>query len=459
MTEHRGTAEAADGLPVPQRYWAAIGIWLAISVAVLNGAMVNVALPTISAEMGVSAAVSTWAVTSYQVAVVMLLLPVAMLGEIVGYRRVFIGGVMLGAAAAVASALSHGLAGLAVARFLQGLGDAATMGINGALLRFTYPRSEIGRGIGYNALVVAVMAAAGPAIAAAILAVASWRWLFAIHVPFALLALLIGWRFLPRVPPGGHRFDFLSAACNAIAFGGLFLFLSDVVHGTLGVRAGAELVLGAGAAVILVQRSRGRARPMIPLDLLGVPLLRLSYVTSSCSFAALFTITISMPFVLQQRFGFSHVETGMFLTALSLGTAVGAPLAARLADRHSPALLCAVGLGLMAIGMLVLLLAPGAASPFYLAPPMALAGFGFGMFQTPNNRVMLTVAPPHRAGAAAGMLAIARLVGQTGGVLIVTLLFQTAGPASGVPLMVGLVLAVIAATASLRRTRHIGEAH
>jgi DHA2 family multidrug resistance protein-like MFS transporter len=149
----------------------------------------------------------------------------------------------------------------------------------------------------------------------------------------------------------------------------------------------------------------------------------------------------------------------MFLTALSLGTAVGAPLAARLADRHSPALLGAVGRGLMAIGMLVLLLAPGAASPFYLAPPMALAGFGFGMFQTPNNRVMLTVAPPHRAGAAAGMLAIARLVGQTGGVLIVTLVSPIMSGVGVLPLMVGLVLAVIAATASLRRTRHIGEAH
>ncbi|HEY0572268.1 MAG TPA: MFS transporter, partial [Enterovirga sp.] len=128
-----------DGLPVPQRYWAVLAIALAITMAVLDGAIANVALPTIARDLGIAPADAIWIVNAYQLAVVVSLLPLASLGEIVGYARVYLGGLALFTVASLACALSDSLVTLTLARILQGFGGAGIMAINGALVRYTYP--------------------------------------------------------------------------------------------------------------------------------------------------------------------------------------------------------------------------------------------------------------------------------------------------------------------------------
>src|SRR3954453_2282876 len=168
--------EHADGLPQPQRNQAVLTIALGIIMAVVDRAIANVGLATIAADPDASPAFSIWIVNGYQLAVTISLLPLASLGEIVGYRRVYVAGLVLFTFASAFCALSHTLPLLTIARILQGFGAAGILSVNSALVRFTYPHDQLGRGIGINAMVVAVSAAVGPTIAAGILAFGSWPW-------------------------------------------------------------------------------------------------------------------------------------------------------------------------------------------------------------------------------------------------------------------------------------------
>jgi DHA2 family multidrug resistance protein-like MFS transporter len=163
--------EHPDGLPVPRRYWAILTIALGLVLAVMDGAIANIALPTIARDLDASPAFSIWIVNGYQLAITISLLPLASLGEIVGYRRVYLAGLVLFTVASLACTLSNGLLMLTTSRIVQGFGAAGIMSVNTALVRFIYPRARLGRGIGINAMVVAISAAVGPSVAAAI----SWR--------------------------------------------------------------------------------------------------------------------------------------------------------------------------------------------------------------------------------------------------------------------------------------------
>ena len=276
-------------------------IWLALMMAVLDSAIANVALPTIAHDLGASPASSIWVVNAYQVAIVMLLLPVASLGEILGYRRVYSVGLILFTAASIVCSFADSLVALAAARFVQGFGAAAIMGINGALVRFTYPKDRLGRGIGLNALIVAISAAAGPSVAAVILGIGSWRWLFAVNVPFGLAALVIGIVALPTPPREDRRFDWMSAILAAVTFAALFAFAATLAHDAISTKSVLALAVGLASGLPLLRIARRDSAPLIPLDLIGVPILRLSYAASILAFAAQMITLVALPFYLQAR--------------------------------------------------------------------------------------------------------------------------------------------------------------
>ncbi|HEY3779398.1 MAG TPA: MFS transporter [Rhizomicrobium sp.] len=412
-----------DGQPLPQRFWAIATVALGITMSVLDSAIANVALPTIARDLHTDAAFSIWIVNGYQLAITISLLPLAALGDIVGYRRIYLVGLALFTAASLACAFSHTLALLALARVLQGFGAAGIMSVNTALIRFIYPQRELGRGIGINAVVVAISAAAGPTIASGILSVASWPWLFAVNVPIGIAAFLIGARALPTNPRGRHPFDIAGAALSAASFGLLIAGIDAGGHGEPGYLIAAELVFALVCGALLVRRERGRAAPLFPVDLLRVPMFALSVGTSICSFTAQMLALVALPFHLQQQFGYSAVETGLLITPWPLAIAFAAPIAGRLADRYPAGLLGAGGLVVFAAGLFALAFLPRHPEYRDVAWRMMVCGLGFGFFQAPNNRTLIASAPRSRSGGASGMLGTARLLGQTTGAALVALLF------------------------------------
>ena len=442
-----------DGLPTPRRYWSVLAIWLAIAMAVLDGSIANVALPTIARELGASAATSIWIINAYQLAITALLLPLAALGDRIGYRRVYLPGLAIFILGSIACALAHTLALLIAARIFQGIGAAAIMSMNAAMVRATYPQATLGKGMGYNALVLSVAAAAGPTIAALILSVASWSWLFLINVPFGLASMFIGVRALPHSTGHGGRPNYLSGVLSAIALSTLVFGIETLSRGE--PRTGLLLLLVAlVTGVLLVRREWTRPAPLLPLDLLRIPIFSLSIATSITTFAAQMLALVVLPFLLQGVLDRSVMETGLLMTAWPLAVGVTAPLAGRLADRYPAGLLGGIGLVAFALGLLSLSLlgaAPGNADILWR---MALCGAGFGFFQSPNSRAIVTAAPRSRSGATGGMLATARLLGQTGGAVAVAAGFHWMGVTSGPTLLrAAAMAAVVAAVISVSRLR------
>jgi DHA2 family multidrug resistance protein-like MFS transporter len=452
-TDAHAPAGAPDGLPVPRRYWSMAAIWLAMAMSVLDGAIANVALPTIARELQATPAASIWVVNAYQLAITVTLLPLAALGDKLGYRRVYMAGLAVFTVGSLACATSHSLTALTAARVLQGLGAGGVMSINAALVRFTYPKRLLGRGIGLNALVISISAAIGPTVASAILANASWEWLFAINVPIGLAAIAIGSRALPRTLGSRRPFDWISALLNAATFGLLITGAESLARE--GLTAGlVRLAFGAAAGALLAWREIPRQNPLVPFDLLRIPIFGLSIATSVVSFGAQMMAYVGLPFFFQSAMGRSAVETGLLMTPWPLAVAVAAPLAGRLADRHRAGTLGGIGLTLFALGLFALSRLDPHATDMDITWRMALCGLGFGFFQSPNNRAMVTSAPLHRSGAAGGMLATARLLGQTAGALTTAVFFHLAGThAASTALATAAGIAAIAAVVSVSRLK------
>jgi DHA2 family multidrug resistance protein-like MFS transporter len=440
-----------DGLPVPRRYWAIAATILAIVMSVLDSSIANVALPSIAHDFQASKAASIWVINAYQIAILAAILPFASLGEIVGYRRVSQAGLVVFTLASVACAFSNSLLTLSVARVIQGLGAAGIMSVNAALVRFIYPQRLLGRAIGINAFAVAVSAAIGPTVAAAVLAIAPWPWLFGINGPIGLVTFLIAIRAQPETGRSARRLNYVGALLNAATFIFLVGGLQALAHNSAEPLALLQLAAAGLLAVLLVRHEINRPAPIIPFDLLRIRLFSLSIATSVSSFMAQMAGLVALPFEIQ-RLGRSAVETGLLMTPWPVAVAIAAPIAGRLADRHPAGILGGLGMLCMSAGLALLAVFPAGGSAADFIWRMALCGLGFGFFQAPNNRTLLSAAPRARSGAAGGMLGTARLLGQTLGAAVVAILFRAyPGTGSNVALWFAAAVALVAALFSMSR--------
>ena len=417
------SAAQHDGLPPARRRLAMFATGLAVAMAVLDGSIANVALPAIARDLAVSPAEAVWVVNAYQLTITILLLPLSSLGDSFGYRRVYGTGLALFTVASLGCALADSLTTLAVARVIQGIGAAGIMSVNAALVRHTYPTGQLGKGVGIIALVVAGSAALGPSVAAGILALGPWPWLFTVNLPLGILALAL-WRALPATPGSHHPFDTPSALLNAAAFGLFILAVDGLGHGERPLVVVLEFAGALAAGILLVRRELHRPSPLFPVDLLRIPVFALSISTSVCAFAAQMLAYVALPFYLQDVLGLSQVETGLMMTPWPATIALVAPIAGRLADRYHSGLLGGIGMAVFAGGLVMLALLPPDPGPLAIMVRMAVCGLGFALFQSPNNRTIIGSAPMHRSGGASGMLGTARLTGQTTGTALVAVIFS-----------------------------------
>lgn len=427
--------DARRPLPAPRRQAAIAAVLAAMVLAVLDAAIVNVALPSMAQSLNITPARSVWIITAYQVALVMGLLPCAALGESLGFRRVFALGVALFTVASGLCTLAPTLEWLVVARFLQGLGSAAIMALGVALLRLAVPQSQLGAAIGWNALAVALSSAAGPTLGALILSNASWPWLFAVNLPLGAMVLLVS-RSLPDLAGTARPLDRISVALNAVALACLVIGAEVLVERPMlaaGLLGGAMVGL-----VALVRREMPKAAPLIPLDLLRSGSFCTSVIASVCCFSGMTMGLLALPFHLQHSLGQNTLMTGIYMTPWPLTVAITGPVAGRLVDRVSTGWLCATGGVCLAVALAAAALWPSQGSAWQLVPLTMLGGLGFGLFQVPNNRNMFLSAPQERTGAAGGMQATARLAGQTAGGVVMSLLFTLASTESAPRLGLGI---------------------
>jgi DHA2 family multidrug resistance protein-like MFS transporter len=447
-----------QGLPQPQRTWAVITVFCGLIMAVLDGSIANIALPSIARELRADPASTIWVVNAYQLTVTVCLLPFSSLGDILGYKRVYRAGLATFLIGSLLCALATSLPMLVAARVLQGVGGAGIMSVSTALVRFIYPPSRLGRGIGLNAMMAGITSAIGPSLGALILSVASWPWLFAVNVPVALFALIIGRTALPVTPPHPKRFDYPSALLSAAVFALFVLGVDGLGHADLRRMSLGALGVSVLLGWLLVRRQRGRAAPLVPVDLFASRPFALAVATSFCSFMTQMLGMVALPFYLEYQLGRPLHETGLLITAWPAMVALMAVVAGRLADRYPAGILAGTGLTLLSAGIGSLALLSHDAATLDIAWRTALCGIGFGLFQSPNNRAMILATPPARSGGASGAQATTRLLGQTTGTAIVALLFaMDQGSAARMALIVASCMAALGALVSFSRLHDGGS--
>ena len=445
------SSPATDGFSRSDRR-ALAAVLMAVSLVTLDSTITSTALPRIAAALNAQPAASIWVVNAYQLAVAAALLPFAALGDRLGARRIHLGGLVFFVLASLGSALADSLPTLAAARALQGVGAAAMMSVNIALIRQIYPAARLGRGVGLNALVVGVSFAAGPTVASLLMAVLPWPWLYLLNLPPVALAFGMAWSALPRHAPRGGPVDAVAALLTAITFAAAIGALGAATQREpVGWGLGA-LLLALGCGALLLRRQAGHAAPMLPVDLLRRPLFALSVATALASFAAQGLAFVSLPFFFETVLHRSPVQTGFLMAPWAIVVAAAAPLAGRLSERYPPGLMGGIGLVMLSGGLASLALLTPESSATAIVARMALCGAGFGLFQSPNLNALMSAAPPERSGSASGMVAMARLNGQALGAALVALCFGLAGAQGPTwALALGAGFAALAALASSAR--------
>ena len=452
LPEPRANSTTSLEVPDALDLRALLAILLGVALGSLDTAIANTALPAIAADLHASPAASIWVINAYQLAIVATLLPFAALGDLIGPRRVFLGGLAFFTCASLACAFANTLPTLAAARALQGIGASGVMSVNIALIRLIFPATRLGRGVGLNALVVGVSFALGPTIASLVLSVAAWPWLFAINVPLGLIALAFALPALPHTPRLDHHFDWITAVLTALTFAALVLALGATAQREALSTVLFALGLAGAAALLLLRRQAGHPAPMLPVDLLRRPLFALSTITSMASFAAQGLAFVSLPFFFEEVLHRNPVETGFLMTPWPIVVALAAPIAGRLSDHYPPGLLGGIGLIILSAGLLFLALLPANPTAPGIVLCMVVCGTGFGLFQAPNLKALMSSAPPERSGGASGVIAMARLLGQTTGAALVALCFGLIGARGPVAaLALGAAFAGLASLASFAR--------
>ena len=423
VTDIFGDATAGDGLPAEQRRWAMFTYLIGLSMSVLDGNIANTALPSIASQLGASPEESIWVVNAFLLAVAICVLPLSSLADIIGYKRVYQGGLALFTVASIGCSLPHSLTTLILARALQGVAAAGMWSISAAMMRYTYPKALLGRAVGLSGIVVFTSAAAGPSIASGILAIATWHWLFLINVPFGLLSLSLSERCLVKAPGTRHRWDLWSGLLNAAAVPLLITAIEDVGVEGRGHIVVAELIGATVLGSILVKRQVSLRNPMLAVDLFKKPIFAMAAAASFCAFMGQGLAFVVLPFYFIDGLGVSQVRAGLLLTPWPLAAGIMSHFSGRLADRYPFWVLGTIGMTVMTGGLLLLGLAPAHPTTFQIVWRAALGGAGFGFFGAPNNRALVANAPRERAGGAGGVSTMSRLMGQAIGIALVAMIF------------------------------------
>ena len=441
-----------DGIPTPRRYVAILALAIGTAVSVVDGGIANVALPTMARSLGISPSLAVLVVTVYQLALVTTLLPLAALGQRIGLRRLYQAGQLIFVVASLLCFFARSLPFLLVVRVAQGLGAAATISVSSALIRAVYPARQLGRGLSVNTLVVSISSVVAPSLGGLIISHATWPWLFAAAVPLGVLSLILGRAALPDVPRQTDPYDVTSALFCVLTFGLLIGGLESLVHGESPVIAWAIVIVGVGIAVMFVRRELAAEQPILPVDMLRQPVLALSVMGAFLAFVAAMCLMLSLPFRLQQTMGFLPSEVGAMIMPWPAAIMLVVPLTGFLADRYPAAVLGGIGMAIAVVGFLLLATLPADATHLSVVWRMALCGAGYGLYLTPNARLIVSSAPLARAASAGGLIASNRLFGQTVGATVVAALLDGGHGADRTPALLAAVMAFAACICSLART-------
>ena len=430
------TSAIADTLqPTASVRWALASLALSMLLSSLGTSIANVGLPTLAAVFDASFQQVQWVVLAYLLAITTLIVSVGRLGDLIGRRRLLLGGIGLFTLASALCALAPTLWLLMGARALQGLGAAIMMALTMAFVGETVAKEKTGSAMGLLGTMSAIGTAMGPSLGGMLIAGFGWRAIFLITVP---LGLLTGWLALRYLPADRHndrsgraRFDALGTLLLALTLGAYTLAMT-LGRGSFGyLNLALLLAAGAGGALFVFTQSRVGS-PLIRLSLLRDPLLSASLAMSTCVATVMMATLVVGPFYLSQALGLDAVRVGLVLSVGPIVVALTGVPAGRIADRFGAQRMTLAGLIAMAAGCLALAVLPRTLGIGGYVAPMVIVTLGYALFQTANNTAVMADVAPDQRGVISGLLNLSRNLGLITGASALGAVFALASAAAAI---------------------------
>jgi EmrB/QacA subfamily drug resistance transporter len=402
-----------------RKWFVMAAVGMGIFLGTIDGSIVNIALPTMARDMKTEFATVQWVSLAYLLTMATLMLSMGRLGDMMGKKKVYATGFVTFTVGSFLCGIAPSIYLLIVFRVLQGIG-AAMMTLGMAIITENFPPSERGKALGISGSLVSIGIILGPVLGGLIVGVASWRWIFYVNMPIGIIGTIMVLRLVPETThTQKERFDFLGALALFVTMGSLLMGL------TAGQNVGfatslplALFVVGLLSLLAFIWIEKTVSHPMIDLTIFRNRLFDVNLITGMLTFIMIAGTIILMPFYMEGVLGIRTKYVGLIMAAVPVLMGIVAPISGALSDRMGSRLITVIGLFIMVLASLGLTFISTDTSPWTLVLLYLPVGLGMGIFQSPNNSVILGSVPREQLGVASGLLATNRTLGQTTGIAI-----------------------------------------
>lgn len=401
-----------------------VSVLLSSFLSSLDGSIVNVALPVMAESLHVDTARIQLVATSYLVVIVGVILIFGKLGDMIGKSRIFYLGIAVFTIGSLLCGVATSFEFLIVARIIEAIGAAGTMANNQGIITEIFPASERGKALGLIGTSVALGSLIGPGLGGIMISFLPWQSLFLVNVPIGIFAFFLAFRLLPRHKRENvEKLDLLGAGLFMVTIVSLFVSLDSVVDvGFSNPFILLGFALSIAAFLVFLYVETHKENPLLQLEMFRNKLFTLSIFCGFISFVAMFCNNIMLPFYLQRVMNYSPQHSGFIMMIYPLVLTAVAPLSGYISDKIGSELLTFIGLVLASLGLLFMSILNQHSGLLSMTIYIALMSLGMGIFQSPNNSLVMSTVPREKLGVAGSINALMRNLGMSCGIALATLL-------------------------------------
>ncbi|GAX45405.1 EmrB/QacA family drug resistance transporter [Tolypothrix sp. NIES-4075] len=409
-----------------EKNWVLFGVGLGVLMSTLDVGIINVALPTLVNQLHSSFPQAQWTVLSYQLVSSGLVLGATRLGDMLGKKHLYLGGLILFTFSSLLCGFASSINWLIATRALQGLGAVFISGLGLAIITEVFPSSQRGRAVGIIGSVVSLGIALGPSAGGLLLGWTGWRSIFLINIPLGIVASFLVARVVPPsvVLGGKQRFDPFGALLALMTLGSFGLGMTQgQSQGFNSVSAVVLLAIALVSFVSFLLVESFLEQPLLELHLLRNLRLSMGLLSGWLVFIVLAGSLLITPFFLERVKHYPTVKVGLLLAVLPIASGLIAPIAGALSDRFNTRSIGLIGLALMIGGCLAISTCDNQLTESGYIWRYLILGLGLGLFRSPNDSTVMGAVPKERLGIASGLLSLSRTTGNTIGVPLIGSVF------------------------------------
>lgn len=399
-----------------KRYLILAAIMLGSIMGPIDASIVNTILPTITQYFSIDISTAQWVPMIYLLTISSLLLFYGCLGDIIGYKKIYITGLTGFIIASIFCGFSPTIQWLIACRAVQGLFAGMMMSVPYAIIVASFPPNERGKALGINAISVSAGLALGPTLGGFITSLWSWRYVFFINVPIGIAGLLWGFFVIDEFKGQSGKIDFLGALTAFLFLFSALLFINRFQSQGLNYSNIIMLFVATISGVFFFLIESKTQQPMLNLSLFRNLTFTFANLSALLNFMSQYIMVFTTPFYLQKVLQYAPNKVGIIMTSFPLAVMVIAPFSGLLSDTIGTKTLASLGTGICALSMFLMSQLKISSSSTDVIWRLALFGLGTGIFQSPNNSAVMGSSPRSHLGTASGILATMRNVGMSLGI-------------------------------------------